>query len=279
MDWTFFMSSEQAARIAKLESDDITTILTIMGLSQKAEDVIRIAQQIRDGHAPEVPHEVLTSTPKPLQIVAHSFVRDKNQYNAIYGLSDERAAELATLLRADPDAASREIKNVVSAKLESKNSGRVVEVILPEKATQKSTLGATTVPDSDGGAKELAAEVAKRPAIYGQYEFKPELTGLAGQYQYGVHLGDDLFAIGQSKKVVIAAARLCRVRGRLDQAVKPHIWYWTSWSSGVRESEIPGDVWDGIQSAFAPIKPRKSKETNADNEKKRPFEMIAEDVD
>lgn len=216
MDWTFFMSADQAGRIAKLKSSDITTIISIMGLSQKAEDVVQIAQQIDTGHAPEVAHAVLTSTPKPLQIIAHSFVRDKNQYNATYGLSEGRAAELAHLLRTEPDAAGHKIKKIVSAKLEARNSGRDVEVILPEKATQNS-LESPTALVSDGGAKDLAAEISKRPAIYGQYEFKPELTSLAGQYQYGVHLGDDLFAIGQSKKVVVAAARLCRVRGRLTK--------------------------------------------------------------
>lgn len=65
----------------------------------------------------------------------------------------------------------------------------------------------------------------------------------------------------------------------IDKVVRPHIWYWTTWSSAVRGNEIPDGIWDGTQNAFAPLKPRKSKDANLELERKRLFEMIAEDLD
>lgn len=275
------MSPAQAERIAKLENDDVVAMIRLSSMSQKAEDILRIAQGIRDGQAPKVPESVLSTGPKPLQIIANSWVNDKNQYSNTYGVSDERAAELASLLRTDPHAASEQIKQIVSARLEMKGSEREVEVLLTQAPVPKST-GNTTVLEGDGGAKELAVEITKRQGVYGQYQFEPEPTGPAGHFQFGVHLGDDLFAIGQSKKVAIAAARICRVKGRFDELVKPYIWYSTAWSSPVREDDIPDGVWDGKQSPMAPIRPRKTLETEAPQAKKRRFdenEMVAEDLD
>lgn len=276
--WTFFMTPDQASRVAQLESNDITSILTMSRASQKAEDILRIAQQIRDGRDPLVPDSVWSTTPKPLHIMAHSFVKDKKQYNATYGLSDEKAAELANLLRIDPGAACKEIESLVSTKIKSKGSGREVKVLLAQAPPQSASSN-MTVPDGDGGAKELAAEVAKRPFVYGQYQFEPEPTGLAGQYQFRSHLGDDLFAVGQSKKLVKNAAKICRVNGRFDEVVRPHIWYWTSGSLPLRGNEIPDDVWDGKQSASAPIKPQKSNVVPSGRKEEKTSQMVAEDVD
>lgn len=271
------MSPERAERIAKLEPGDITTINSLAALSQKADDIIRIAREIKDGHASQMPDTASASGPRTLRIIARSFVKDRNQYNATYGLTDEKASELAILLNTHPEEACNQIKTIAMEKLSAKGSGRNVEVHL-------SSLGpeSTTNPDSDGGAKELSAEISRNPGLYGLYQFEAEPTGLSGQYQFGVHLGDDLFAIGQSKKVVIAAARICRVKGRNNELMKSHIWYWTKWASAVRGDDIPDSVWDGKQGVHDPIKPRKTEPPKAAGSRKRPLEegeIRPEDVD
>jgi hypothetical protein len=283
MDWTAVMTPAQAERIAKLEINDIVAILKISSLSQKPEDVLQIAQSIKGGQAAKIPEDVLSSGPKPLHIIANSFVRDKNQYSNTYGVSDKKAAELASLLRTNEEDAREQIKQIVRARVMMKGSEREVEVMLTQAPAPRSTTGnATTAPEGDGGAKELAAEIAKRPAIYGQHQFEPESTGNVGQFQYRIHLGDDLFVRGQSKKVVIAAARICRVKGRFDEMVRPHIWYWTSWSPPVGDHDIPDTVWDGKQSAMAPVRPQKTVKTKVQQTEKKRFdegEMMVEDLD
>lgn len=280
MDWTAVMTPAQAERVAQLESNDIVAILKMSSFSQKAEDIIRIARSIKDGQAIKVPDSVLSSAPKPLHIIAHSFVKDKKQYNVTYGVSDERAAELAGLLYTDPQAACEQIKQIVSARLEAKGSEREVEVLLTQGPPSKSMI--TSPLEGDGGAKELAAEVARRANIYGQYQFEAEPTNLPERYQYGVHLGDDLFALGQSKKAVIAAARICRVRGRFDDMVKQHIWYWAPDFLPVRDNYIPESVWDGKQSVMAPIKPRKTMDEGVKPAEEKSLdedEMVVEELD
>lgn len=280
MDWTAIMTPAQAERVAQLESNDIVAILKMSSFSQKAEDIIRVAQSIKDGQAVKVPDNVLSSAPKPLHIIAHSFVKSKQQYNVTYGMSDERAAELAGLLCTDPQAACEQIKQIVSTRLEVKGSERQVEVSLAQGPTPKSII--TSPLEGDGGATELAAEVARRSNVYGQYQFEAEPTNLPERYQFGVHLGDDLFALGQSKKAVIAAARICRVKGRFDDMVKPHIWYWRAGFLPVRDKYIPDTVWDGKQSVTAGIKPRKMVDTEAQPVAEESFdedEMMVEDLD
>lgn len=280
MDWTAVMTPAQAERVAQLESNDIVAILKMSSFSQKAEDIIRIARSIKDGQAIKVPDSVLSSAPKPLHIIAHSFVKDKKQYNVTYGVSDERAAELAGLLYTDPQAACEQIKQIVSARLEAKGSEREVEVLLTQGPPSKSMI--TSPLEGDGGARELAAEVARRANIYGQYQFEAEPTNLPERYQYGVHLGDDLFALGQSKKAVIAAARICRVRGRFDDIIKQHIWYWAPGFLPVRDNYIPESVWDGKQSVMAPIKPRKTMDEGVKPAEEKSLdedEMVVEELD
>lgn len=280
MDWTAVMTPAQAERVAQLESNDIVAILKMSSFSQKAEDIIRIARSIKDGQAIKVPDSVLSSAPKPLHIIAHSFVKDKKQYNVTYGVSDERAAELAGLLYTDPQAACEQIKQIVSARLEARGSEREVEVLLTQGPPSKSII--TSPLEGDGGAKELAAEVARRANVYGQYQFEAEPTNLPERYQYGVHLGDDLFALGQSKKAVIAAARICRVRGRFDVMVKQYIWYWAPGFLPVRDNYIPESVWDGKQSVMAPTKPRKTMDEGvkpAEEKSLEEDEMVVEELD
>lgn len=280
MDWTAIMTPAQAERVAQLESGDIVAILKMSSFSQKADDIIRIAHNIKDGQAVKVPDSVLSPAPKPLHIIAHSFVKDKKQYNVEYGMSDVRAAELAGLLCTDPQAACDQIKQIVSARLQMKGSEREVEVFPTQGPAPKSTVMKPL--EGDGGAAELTAEIAKRSHFYGQYQFEAELTNLPERYQYGVHLGDDLFALGQSKKSVIAAARICRVKGRFDDIVKEHIWYWQAGFLPIRDKYIPDTVWDGKQTVMAPIKPRRTVDTKELVMEKQSLDeddMIVEELD
>nr|QHG11071.1 PAS-rich protein [Plasmopara viticola lesion associated polymycovirus 2] len=255
MSLSSIVSKENAKKLLILTPGDIEIITKLTSLSIKPVDVPQILQDIADGKSRnDLP---MIGIPKPVVIQAYSFLRDKQQFGH-YNISSVTATELLDLLERDPDAASKGIHDIVQAKLKVDKSPKAVHVTLagmPGKPGGASNSG----PTGDGGASVLADEIASNSSIYGCYKkFDPELTGRSGAQAYAVHLGNDLFVLGQSKKVCIAAARIVRVKGRHDPLIRPYTYYWRLESSPRGCDDIPSSVFDGKLHFVADTPPRGS---------------------
>ncbi|AYP71806.1 PAS-rich protein [Aspergillus spelaeus tetramycovirus 1] len=148
------------------------------------------------------------------------------------------------LLHSDPEQACSRIHGLVSDRLRKRGSSRPVKVDLEGSPSAKSA-GNSAPSSGDGGLALLRREVKRNSGVYGSYQFAAGPTKRPGGQAFSVDLGGGLWALGQSKAVAVAAARICRVLGRHEDLVRPYIYYWASGSSPRSAADISEKVWDG----------------------------------
>lgn len=211
------LNEAQAEAIASLDNDVVTAIVKMASLGLKSGDISGYAADVFDGkdRAPPSPN----TSPRPVRIVAWSFVKDRGQYHGTYGLSAARAGELTELLLSDPDAAAATISTIVSEKLRRNGSHKPVHVSLAA-IPRASGKDGTPPPSNDGGLRLIRGEIRSNSGMYGSYKFQPVATGKLGAQSFRVPLGAGLYVYAQSKQLAVAAARVCRIRGRKDELVQ-----------------------------------------------------------
>ncbi|UOK20168.1 hypothetical protein [Diplodia seriata polymycovirus 1] len=233
------LTQEQASSIAELSTAEISAVIKLASLGLRPGGISEYATAIRDGKVPEPPSP--NTAAKPITIVAWSFLKDRGQYHATYGLTAPRAGELTELLLTDADAAAREIATIVSDALRQRGSPRPVHVSL-DGVPSRTKVGGEGAPTGDGGLRLLSQEIALNPGTYGSYRFTTESTGRPGAMAYRVRLGGGLCALAQSKKLAIAAARITRIKGRTDPLVRDFVAFWAEGSSVKFGTDIPAKI-------------------------------------
>uniref|UniRef100_A0AB74UEX5 Capsid protein n=1 Tax=Phyllosticta capitalensis polymycovirus 1 TaxID=3367395 RepID=A0AB74UEX5_9VIRU len=162
-----------------------------------------------------------TGTPKPLKVVAWSFVKDRGQYEATYGISSARAGELEDLLLRDREEGIAQIREIVANHPRTKASKRSVDVV--DDGIPMAAGGTSAAQPSMSDIKALKAEIRAHSARYGEYKFGVEPTDARGSMAYRVRIGGGLYVYHQSKEGAVAAARIVRVNGRDHPLVSGHV--------------------------------------------------------
>lgn len=211
------LNDVQAESIAALDEDVVTAIVKLASLGLRSSDISGYASDLAAGkdRGPPSPN----TSPRPVKIVAWSFVKDRGQYHGTYGLSAARAGELTELLLSDPDAAATTISTIVSEKLRRNGSQKPVHVSLAA-IPRASGKDGTPPPSNDGGLRLIRSEIRANSGVYGSYKFVPQATGKLGAHSFRVSLGAGLYVYAQSKQLAVAAARVCRIKGRKDELVQ-----------------------------------------------------------
>ncbi|AKE49498.1 capsid protein [Botryosphaeria dothidea RNA virus 1] len=245
------LTKEQASLLAALGEGEVAAIIKLASLGLRPTGILEYARAVDGDEVPAPPTP--NTAAKPVTIVAWSFLKDRGQYHATYGLSAPRAGELLELLLTDADAAAREIHTIVADALRQRGSPRPVHVTLDGVPSRKKA-GGEGAPTGDGGLGLLSQEIASNPGTYGSYRFVPEQTGQPGARAYRVRLGGGLYVFAQSKKLATAAARITRVKGRSDPLVRDFVAFWATGSSAKFGGEIPDKVtFDGRQGPNEPL--------------------------
>lgn len=232
-------SQEDAAAIVAFGADRIQMLARLTGSGLGPAAIVAHAKALLDGE--DTVPELALGKPKTLVIQAYSFLRDVSQYRSLYGMTDERAAQLRVLYDTDRPACLEEIERVVSEKLRAKNSQKpvlVTEAGQPGSAPE----GAGPLVLSSGRLKTLKAEIASRSAVYGMYVFEAVPTSRELAQAFSADLGWNCFVLGQSKELVKAAARIVRVKGRLDPSVMDYVHYIDREYHALNGTDIPENV-------------------------------------
>jgi len=227
-----------AARVAQLERSDVDLIIKAAALGMKADAVYDGAVAIADGQVVELPKNL--GAPRPVTINAWSFVNDRGQYHATYGLTDVKAAELKTLLRDSTDEGLKQIHDLVSAALRKRGSERPVAV---SRDGMPGSSGAAQLPGPgrQGGAT-LKAEIIRNPQLYGMYKFEAVDSGRPGPMRFKVALGAGLYATFPNKSGAIDVARICRVNGRDYPVIAGRVAFWREGKAPLTGGDIPESV-------------------------------------
>uniref|UniRef100_A0AB74UJU9 Capsid protein n=1 Tax=Phyllosticta capitalensis polymycovirus 2 TaxID=3367396 RepID=A0AB74UJU9_9VIRU len=248
-----YMNRETAERVAGLEPGDVHAIIKLAALGLKPPQIEEVASEIADGREPSA--KPANGRAGRIVINPWSFVKDYGQYHGVYGLSSEQAGRLLDLMMHDQDEAVKQIKEIADAKL-TQNGSTKVAFVDPSMIPAKAGTSAVGPPSNDGGLAALKEIIKERPHVYGSYKFVAQPTGLGGVLTYGVDLGGSLVAMGQSKALAVAAARLCSQLGRHDNIVEPYIYGYEDGRDPLPPGRIPKQFWDGRRgSAEAPPPP------------------------
>jgi len=179
--------------------------------------------------------------PRPIKILAWSFLKDHGQFHDAYGLTSARAGELTDLLRSDREKAVAEIATIVTAALRKKGSPRPVSVSLE---------GMPGVPATDHSSRSIAGgtrasfkeEIRRDPAYYGMFSCTVEDTGRSGAQRYRAKLGGGLYATHGSKVGAIDVFRICRKHGRAHELIVDNVAFWLEGREPLFGDSIPSKV-------------------------------------
>jgi hypothetical protein len=233
------ITKDQATRLFELDSSDYEVVIKLASLGLKASAVEKYVTEVFNERPP--PSIDVSGAPKPVRIVAWSFVKDRGQYNGTYGLSAAEAGDLTELLLSDRDAAIAKITTIVSDKLRRSGSQKPV-VVLSDGIPSVNSRGKHTPPSNDGGLRLLSEEIRTNSGVYGSYKFAPEKTGKLGDQAFRVPLGGGLYIFAQSKKLAVAAARVTRVKGRSDPIVVSLVGFSLAGASPKFGTDIPSKI-------------------------------------
>jgi hypothetical protein len=251
MSLNTIVSQDLASRLADLTVADLRTIVKVASLGYNAEAIHAGLGGVARGEEPELPKGV--GAPRPLKIMAWSFVKDRGQYHDTYRLTSAKAGELADLLLRDVDAGREEIRSIVAGALSARGSNKPVEVdVTGVPGATSAQTGAPVLGRSAVAA--LKAEIRTNSGIYGSYRFDAEPTGRVGPSAFRVRLGGGLYATFQSKEGAVAVARICRVKGRRYPLVVDHVALWLEGKTPLYGDDIPSKVeFTGAASPSAPL--------------------------
>lgn len=232
-------SKEDAQAIVDFGAERIHMLAKLAGSGLTPAVIVAHAKAVLDGNT--AAPEFALGRPKTLVIQAYSFLRDVSQYRTLYGITDERAAQLRVLYDTKREECLEEIERVVSEHLRAKGSQKAVRL------TQAGEPG--SAPDKSGPLvlssarlKTLKAEIASHSAMYGMYTFVIVPTSRELSQAFSADLGWNCFVMAQSKELVKAAARIVRVRGRLDPSVMDYVYYINRENLALNGDDIPAGV-------------------------------------
>nr|QKK35405.1 putative PAS-rich protein [Erysiphe necator associated polymycovirus 1] len=232
------LSEAVAARIAALDLSDIEAILSVTASGFRPAELHKAAISIARGEEVETNPEL--GRPRPLTIVAWSFVNDRVQYHDTYGLTDAAAGELQSLLRANCADGCEKIREVVQASLTRTGSTRPLVISTSGVPNAPVTPGEPPRPGKVGA--ELKEEIRRNAQLYGQYQFTAVDSGAMDKSRFRVPLGGGLFATNQSKAGAVDVARITRVRGRLHPLVIDRVAFIRTGRAPVFGAAIPDKV-------------------------------------
>jgi hypothetical protein len=235
-----FVSQEDAKSVRDAGENVVRLVVQLSALGLKAPALMEYVTAVADGKEPSASLGV--GRPKPVTIQLYSFLRDANQYSGVYGMSEERAAELRNLAAADVDAARDEVAQFVAASPRTRASGRAVEVSTVGMPGT-SNPGASPLTGAHSITASYAQEIASNSGVYGAYKFEAFDTRREETQRFAVDLGANLFVLAHSKKLAVSVARIARVKGRSDPLAAPYVFYVDRMHRCVGNGDIPAEVW------------------------------------
>lgn len=232
------MTKDVANRLKDISSDDLSVLVSALSLGFRPDGLHSAITRVANGEEVLAPSKL--GEPRPLKIVAWSFVNDHGQFSDTYGLTDARAGELKGLLRSDLDKGVKEITDIVTAALRKKGSTRPI-IVITDGMPGTGKTDHSSPPGKTGGV-DLKQEIVRNPTLYGMYNFLAEDTGRPGAQRFSVALGGGLYAVAASKKGAIDAARICRVKGREFELIRGMICFWREGKTPLFGPDIPSKV-------------------------------------
>lgn len=238
------IDADLAKVLSKLTVENLNAVMTAAAQGYNAKALKGGVDAIARGESVDLPSR--DGGPKPTQVQAWSFLKDRGQYGLTYGMTSAAAGELMDLLLKDPDKGVEKVRTFIQEHPRTKRSGKAVIVSKVGIPSSGDTEGATP-PTGKGGLAALKAEIRSKSGLYGGYRFEAEATDRIGHLAYRVRLGSSLFACFQNKEGAVAVARIVRVKGIKDALVKDNVVFWREGKVPVGLDDFPeGLTFDGV---------------------------------
>lgn len=230
------VSKDLAAKLSELSLGDFKALTQAGSLGLTPDDLCEHVHAINSGGNPEFPRGV--GRPKPIKVLAWSFVNDRAQYHDTYGLETTRAAELKDMLLAETDKGVAEITRVVTEVVRRRGSTKPVAVLTTGLPGTPGT-GAGVSQAGGVGRGALKDQIRQKPAQYGLYSFTAEDTGRTGSTRFRCGLGGGFYSTHPSKQGAVDIAKIARVEGRDFPLIADRVAFWLDGSKPLFGDDIP----------------------------------------